>query len=155
MASRPPGFGLTLKIAQRRLVLTPLVVVTAPVSDRSAHPLAPPPVASQFLLTGIVAIGLLALSAWLLLRQSALVDHDRPPPATIQFSLDINTADAPELSQLPGIGPTMAQRIIAYRQQHGPFPSVAAVERVSGIGPVTLQQIRPYIRPISLQGDRG
>ena len=146
---------MTLKLAQRRLIPASLVVVTALVSDRSAQPLGPPPPASRFLLTGIVGIGLLAFSTWLLLRQAALVDHDRPPPPTIQFSLDINTADAPELSQLPGIGPTMAQRIITYRQQHGPFPSVVAVERVSGIGPVTLEQIRPYIRPISLRGDRG
>ncbi|NDH94736.1 MAG: helix-hairpin-helix domain-containing protein [Planctomycetia bacterium] len=131
------------------------VVVIDPVSDRSAHPLSPPPAASQFLLTGIVAISLLTLSAWLLLRQATLVDHDRPPPATVQFSLDINTAAVPELSQLPGIGPTMARRIIAYRQQHGPFPDVAAVGHVSGIGPVTLQQIRPYIRPIPPRDDRG
>jgi len=129
--------------------------VVSPVSDHPAGGLSSPSSAGQLLLTGLAGLGLLSMTAWLLVRREPLVDHERPPPATIRFSLDINTAAAAELSQLPGIGPTMARRIVAHRQQHGPFPNIAAIARVSGIGPVTLEQIRPFIRPIAPQPDRG
>lgn len=107
-----------------------------------------PAAAVQRLLASLTALGLLILTGWLLLRREPLADHDWSPPATIAFSLDINTASAAELAQLPGIGPTMAKRIIAHRRQHGPFSSSAAIADVSGIGPVTLGQIRRFIRPI-------
>lgn len=107
-----------------------------------------PSAALQRLVAGLTGLGLLAMIAWLLLRPEPLVDHDRPPPATIRFSLDINTAPTGELAQLPGIGPAMARRIVDHRRQHGPFASIDAVAEVSGIGPVTLSQIRPFIRPI-------
>ena len=59
--------------------------------------------------------------------------------------VNINTADATQLDTLPGIGPVMAQRIIDYRNQHGPFLSVDELDNVSGIGPKTLEKLRPYV----------
>ncbi len=57
----------------------------------------------------------------------------------------LNAATASELERLPGIGPTLAARIIAYRQTHGPFQSLDELHNVQGIGPVTLSRIRPYV----------
>ncbi|MBE6990608.1 MAG: helix-hairpin-helix domain-containing protein [Ruminococcaceae bacterium] len=58
--------------------------------------------------------------------------------------IDLNTADAETLQQLPGIGPTLAERIIAEREANGPFVSVDELTRVSGIGEKTVEAIRPY-----------
>ncbi|MFZ5899523.1 MAG: ComEA family DNA-binding protein [Bacillota bacterium] len=59
--------------------------------------------------------------------------------------ININTADAAVLEQLPGIGPSLAQRIVQYRQQHGPFLSVDDLANVSGIGDKKMADIRPLI----------
>jgi len=53
--------------------------------------------------------------------------------------VDVNRADAEELTALPGIGPALATRIVAYREEHGPFTSVDDLERVQGIGPQTVK----------------
>jgi competence ComEA-like helix-hairpin-helix protein len=53
--------------------------------------------------------------------------------------IDINRAGLDELETLPGIGPALAARIIAYRNEHGPFQSVEALQNVSGIGSQTIQ----------------
>ena len=57
---------------------------------------------------------------------------------------NINTGGAAELERLPGVGPALAQRIIDYRNQHGPFRSVDAIVGVKGIGEKTLEKMRPY-----------
>ena len=59
--------------------------------------------------------------------------------------IDLNTASAQELETLPNIGPVMAGRIIAHRDANGPFTSVDDVENVPGIGPKTLDSIRPLV----------
>ena len=61
------------------------------------------------------------------------------PPKVINVNLD--TAEA--LEALPGVGPALAARIVAYRQAHGPFREVADLDAVSGIGPATLARIKP------------
>ncbi len=66
-------------------------------------------------------------------------------PRSPSSPLNINTATAAELEQLPGIGPSLAARIVQYRQEHGPFRTVDALLLVSGIGPATLDRIRPLI----------
>lgn len=58
----------------------------------------------------------------------------------------LNTATKSQWETLPGIGPTLAQRIVEYRQQHGPFTQVDDLDQVKGIGPKLLEKIRPYMR---------
>lgn len=59
--------------------------------------------------------------------------------------VNVNAASAQELEALPGIGPKLAQHIVEYRTQHGPFACPEDLEKVDGIGPATVEKIRPYV----------
>ena len=60
--------------------------------------------------------------------------------------VDVNTVGAGELQALPGIGPVLADRIVAWRTDNGPFSDVDALREVPGIGPAVLAQIRDLVR---------
>jgi competence protein ComEA len=60
-------------------------------------------------------------------------------------AVDINTAGVERLVELDGIGPAYAQRIVDYREQHGPFDTVDQLGEVNGIGPKTLEEIRKQV----------
>ena len=57
--------------------------------------------------------------------------------------ININTADAETLDQLPGVGPSRAAAILAHRKQNGPFKSCESLIDIYGIGPKTVANIRP------------
>jgi competence protein ComEA len=59
--------------------------------------------------------------------------------------IDINRAAASELERLPGIGQGLAKRIVAYREQHGPFRRVEHLMMVQGISEKKFQELQPYI----------
>ncbi|TVQ69359.1 MAG: hypothetical protein EA363_09650 [Balneolaceae bacterium] len=59
--------------------------------------------------------------------------------------VNVQQAGLEELVRLPGIGPVTAGRIIAYRENNGPFRKTEDLLNVSGIGPVTLERIREFI----------
>jgi competence protein ComEA len=61
--------------------------------------------------------------------------------------VDLNSATAEQLDTLPGIGPSTAAKIIAYRQQHGAFHSLAELDAVSGIGPSKLAELKGLVTP--------
>ncbi|MBI2266106.1 MAG: helix-hairpin-helix domain-containing protein [Armatimonadetes bacterium] len=60
--------------------------------------------------------------------------------------VNINTAGLDQLIALPGIGPTLAHRIIEYRKENGPFASVEDLVQVDGIGPKTLGKFRDLVK---------
>ena len=62
--------------------------------------------------------------------------------------MDINKADWPELAELPEVGETLARRIVDSRAQDGEFRDHDDLKRVRGIGPATLEQMRPYLMPM-------
>jgi competence protein ComEA len=69
-----------------------------------------------------------------------------PPTANTPPGLiNINTATQAELETLPGIGPAIAERIIAYRESHGGFTAIEEVAEVSGIGEATFADIKDKI----------
>lgn len=77
---------------------------------------------------------------------------DREPPAPQlpaepepRGPVDVNTADTEALQTLPGIGPALAERIIAYRTEHGPFRRVEDLLEVKGIGEATLEKLRQEV----------
>ena len=59
--------------------------------------------------------------------------------------VNINTAGVSELDGLPGIGPVLAQRIVDWRTENGPFQTVEDLLQVEGIGPATLENLRNCI----------
>ena len=66
----------------------------------------------------------------------------KPGDGGASGTVNINTASASELEKLPGIGPALAQRIVEYRDSHGPFASVDALTDVPGIGKAKLEALR-------------
>ena len=59
--------------------------------------------------------------------------------------VDLNTADEAQLDALPGVGPVIAGRIVAWRQEHGRFSSVDELTEVSGIGDATFAELQPLV----------
>ncbi len=64
-------------------------------------------------------------------------------------SLNVNTADVETLQAMPGIGPTLAKRIVAHRLEHGPFQTVEDLLQVPGLGPKRWERIRHTIRVVA------
>lgn len=59
--------------------------------------------------------------------------------------ISLNKASKNELLELPGVGPAMADRIIADRREHGPFKNVEDLKRVKGIGSKKFEKLRKYL----------
>ena len=55
----------------------------------------------------------------------------------------LNAASVDELQRLPAIGPKTAARIVQYRRQHGPFETLEDLQQVRGVGPRTIEKLRP------------
>lgn len=103
------------------------------------------------MLAALAVLALLGIAGWWVWwggLSGRLVNWDRAPRQTVRFQVDVNSAGAAELAQLPDIGPTLAARIIDSRQTEGPFRSHDDLRRVHGIGAKTLEEIRPYLAPI-------
>lgn len=102
----------------------------------------------QLAVAVLVLAGLGGTLAWWLAQgglAGRLGEVDQAEPQTAVFQVDLNAADWPELAALPGIGPTLAKRIVASRAAEGPFPAVEDLCRVRGIGPLTLARVRSHL----------
>lgn len=79
------------------------------------------------------------------LRETARRAAELSRPLAPGERIDVNRADVTALTRLPRIGPALAQRIVAWRERHGPFGSLTALDSVSGIGVKLVEAIRPYV----------
>ena len=66
-------------------------------------------------------------------------------PTAVAATVNINNANLAALQTLSGIGPVKAQAIIDYREQNGPFAKIDDIKKVSGIGPATFDKIKELI----------
>ncbi len=106
--------------------------------------------ADQVVVAGLVAVTLAGLACWWLWQgglRGGLVDVDRAEPIAVDFKIDVNRAQWPELAVMPNIGEKLAKRIVADRANQGPFDDLPDLERVSGIGPKTVEGMKPYLLP--------
>ncbi|WP_396626662.1 ComEA family DNA-binding protein [Luteitalea sp.] len=70
--------------------------------------------------------------------------QDERPNAPTQV-VNVNSATAAQFEALPGIGPSMAQRIVSYREKNGPFKKLEDLMNVQGIGEKSFLKLRPYL----------
>ena len=103
-------------------------------------------VAAFFLAIALLAIG--SHWTWQAANRRRLIEIDRVKPELADFKVDINAADWPEVALMPGIGEVLAKRIVTDRETNGPFADHADLRRVRGIGPKTLDGMRPYLVPM-------
>ncbi|MDQ6874789.1 MAG: ComEA family DNA-binding protein, partial [Actinomycetota bacterium] len=99
-----------------------------------------------------VSIGLLNLARRLVDGEQVVVGATAspdggpvPPPGGPGPLLDLNSATVAQLDALPGVGPVLAARIVAYRTQHGAFRSVDQLRDVTGIGDAKFADLRPLV----------
>lgn len=101
--------------------------------------------------TKLSALEKLSAGARLVLTQKdttcEIIEGQMPASQRLLFGVkvNLNTASKEDLEALPGIGPSVAQKIIEDRTQNGPFSSIEELDRVKGIGPKTIEALRGFI----------
>lgn len=87
------------------------------------------------------------VAAALLLAAAPAPTLAAPPaaPAPAAAPVDVNAASVDQLVAVPGIGKSLAQRIVDFRQKNGPFKSVDELLKVQGIGEKSLEKLRPHL----------
>ena len=78
-------------------------------------------------------------------EESSRETEQTEPQSVSAFPVNINTASLSELDTIPGIGPVLAQRILDFRTENGPFQSPEDLLNIKGIGTKTLEKLRDYI----------
>ena len=89
----------------------------------------------RFVAASLAAVFALAMS-------TGIASAAQKAPAA---KVNINTATAEQLSELPGVGEKLAARIVEHRQKQGPFKSTQELMNVKGIGEKNLQKLQPYL----------
>ena len=109
---------------------------------RPAGPTRSEAAAAAVMLAAIVLPSALQIA---LRRAPAPPAIERAEEHRYDLKIDVNVCNRLELEHLPGIGPKLAERIIASRQDHGPFAAPRDLMRVKGIGPKLLAKMAPYL----------
>ena len=90
-------------------------------------------------------------------QRGGLIEIDRANRQSVQFVVDVNQAQWPELANIPGVGEELARRVVEDRTTRGPYRTVRDLRRVRGIGAITLERLKPYLAPLpddaSVAGD--
>lgn len=98
--------------------------------------------ATAFLL-GVAAALLLVQGAGALRWGARPSELDRPPAPA--YRIDLNRASRAELLQVPGLGPSLADRIADHQRRNGDFRSLDELRQVAGVGPAMLERLRPWL----------
>jgi len=87
------------------------------------------------------------LTPWILVLALALGGATLPGARRLlpERPVNLNTATATELMQLPRVGPRTAERILAFRREHGPFRRLEEIMNVRGIGEKAFLRLKPYL----------
>ncbi|MDP3723107.1 MAG: helix-hairpin-helix domain-containing protein [Candidatus Omnitrophota bacterium] len=101
---------------------------------------------------GGVALAAVVVLAWQQRRAPLLIETAQLPAQAAGWDdalasarqVDVNTAEVTQLERLPGVGPALARRIVAYRTVHGPFRSLEELSGVEGIGAKTVEALADY-----------
>ena len=97
-------------------------------------------------MTGAMLLAiLLVVQAGAQSRIASPQQEEKESQATV-FTIDINHAGEQDFAKLPGIGPKLARRIVAFREKHGPFRRVEDLLAIRGIGHKKWRKIRPYLQ---------
>lgn len=72
-------------------------------------------------------------------------DPEPEPEPEVNFPINVNTVDFETLQHIPGVGEAIAQNIIDYREQYGPYKEIQDLLNNKYIGPARLEEMRPYI----------
>jgi len=110
----------------------------------------------QAAVASLVALALVGMALHWFVKgghRGDLIEIDRAEPLTARYLVDINRADWPELAELPELGETLARRIVDSRAEAGPYGDHDDLLRVRGIGPRTLEKMKPYLLPMPGQQD--
>ena len=119
-----------------------------PATDRAGKPARPWVTRAEAIATLTLAFVFLVWVGIIVLRQRQAGRDLRWVPgkgAGAGCLVDINRAELPELMLLPGIGPTTAERIIKWRQEHGPFHALEELHKAAGINAKELAAIRSLV----------
>ena len=115
----------------------------------------------QAIVATLVTLALVAMGVYWVVQggpRGELIEIDRAAPLTARYQIDINRAAWPEFAELPDVGETLARRIVESRESVGEFHDHSDLRRVRGIGPRTLEKLKPYLLPMPGQqevvGDR-
>jgi hypothetical protein len=79
------------------------------------------------------------------LQEAARRSAELARPLSPGEKIDVDRDDVIALTRLPRVGPALAQRIVAWREQHGAFRNMGRLDSVAGIGPKLLDALRPYV----------
>lgn len=110
----------------------------------------------QAVVAVVVTFALVAMAVYWVVQggpRGELIEIDRADPLTARYLVDINKAEWYEFAELPDVGETLARRIVESRVEAGAFKDQNDLRRVRGIGPLTLEKMKPYLLPMPDQED--
>jgi len=112
--------------------------------------------ADQSVVATLILFALVGIAMYWVVQggpRGELIEIDRAEPLTARYLVDINQAEWYEFAELPDVGETLARRIVELRVAAGPFKDQNDLRRVRGIGPLTLEKMKPYLMPLPEQAD--
>ena len=105
----------------------------------------------QYLTMALLLVAVASVGGWWLAKgglSGQVINLDRAGPLEYQFLVDLNSAEWPELAQLPDIGEILARRIVEHRQTAGPYQRPEDLLNVRGIGDKKLAGVRKHLLPL-------